>query len=58
MMNKKIKCVHCEEEIIVDDMSTTKVECKCGKISMINGVITEGTQGIDWVDISPKLLNE
>jgi len=58
MMEKKIKCVHCEQEIIVDPKSIIASKCTCGKISLNNGIIIEGSQGIDWVDVSPQLLNE
>lgn len=57
MIQKKIKCVHCNQEITVDPLATTPTKCNCGKIAMNNGVITEGSQGVDWVDVSPQLLN-
>lgn len=57
MIQKKIKCVHCNQEITVDPLSTTPTKCSCGKITLNNGVITEGAQGVDWVDVSPQLLN-
>jgi len=55
-MDKKIKCVHCDNEILVDGVSTK--QCTCGSIVVTNGVITEGAIGVDWVDVSPMLLNE
>lgn len=57
-MDKKVKCIHCNTEIELNGLSTTMVRCSCGKIATNNGVIIEGTQGVDWVDISPQLLNE
>ena len=57
MIEKKIKCVHCEEVMILDATSTVAVSCGCGKTTHNNGVITEGVQGTDWVDVSPTLLN-
>ncbi len=56
-IDKKIKCVHCNQEMVVDATSVVVTKCSCGKIAMNNGVITEGAQGSDWVDISPQLLN-
>ena len=58
MIDKKIKCVHCGQEIKINPLSTIVIKCACGKITLNNGIITEGSQGIDWVDISPQLLNE
>ena len=57
-MEKKIKCIHCNTEIVVEctDICTTK--CVCGKVVTNNGIIIEGQQGVDWVDISKILLNE
>ena len=57
MINKKIKCIHCGQELTLDNTSTTAIKCGCGKVATNNGVITEGAQGTDWVDISPQLLN-
>ena len=58
MIEKKIKCMHCGNELVVNNHSTDVVQCECGKIAMNNGIITEGMQGTDWVDVSPRLLNE
>ena len=58
MINKKIKCVHCNKEMTIDPTSIVAEKCTCEKVSMNNGVITEGVQGTDWIDISPQLLNE
>lgn len=57
MLDKKVKCVHCGQELKLDPTSTTPQSCGCGKVSSNNGVITEGAQGVDWVDVSPQLLN-
>jgi len=57
MLTKKIKCVHCSNVITVDEHATIPQSCTCRKISVNNGLIIEGTQGVDWVDVSPKLLN-
>jgi hypothetical protein len=51
-LKKKVKCVHCSS--IVEENGS----CKCGKVKMINGTMTEGNLGSDYVDISAKLLNE
>ena len=58
MIDKKVRCIHCKGEMKLDSLSTIVVKCSCGKITMNNGVITEGAQGVDWVDISPQLLTE
>jgi len=55
-IDKKIKCVHCDNEILVDGVMEGK--CTCGAVVVTNGVITEGAIGTDWVDVSPILLNE
>jgi len=57
MIDKKIKCVHCGQEITVNPTSVIAEKCTCGKVGWNNGVITEGAQGADWVDISKQLLN-
>ena len=57
MLEKKIKCVHCNQEMIVDPTSTIVVTCSCSTVALNNGIITEGAQGTDWVDISQQLLN-
>lgn len=51
-INKKVKCVHCQS--IVEQSGS----CSCGKVKIINGTITEGSLGKDYVDISAQLLNE
>ena len=58
MIDKKIRCIHCNQEIVVNPLSTIVQKCHCGKLTLNNGIITEGAQGVDWVDISPQLLNE
>ena len=58
VIKDKIKCIHCGSEIVLECTDTCMTKCSCGKVSTNNGVIIEGTQGIDWVDISPQLLNE
>ena len=58
MIEKKIRCMHCNEVMVVSGYSTVPTKCSCGKIAHNNGVITEGVQGDDWVDVSPMLLNE
>ena len=55
-IDKKIKCVHCGNEIVVDGLPEGR--CACGTIVVTNGIITEGVVGTDWIDISPILLNE
>ena len=51
-INKKIKCVHCNS--IIENNG----KCICGKVNMINGIITEGKMGADYLDVSAQLLNE
>jgi len=59
MINKKIKCVHCGQELIIQTNIPTQVKsrCSCGKVSITNGVVTEGAHTKDWVDVSQQLLN-
>jgi hypothetical protein len=58
MITKKIKCIHCGNIIITDEHSTVTLSCSCKKVSVNGNLIIEGAQGVDWVDVSPKLLNE
>jgi len=58
MMDQKIKCVHCGTEMVLECTDVCVTKCECGKITTNNGVILEGQRGLDWVDISPQLLNE
>jgi len=58
MIKEKVKCVHCGTELTLDCDVICEVKCECGKVSTNNGVIVEGVQGKDWVDVSPRLLNE
>jgi len=59
MIDKKVKCIHCQQEIVMKYNIKTDVRasCSCGKVVMTNGVVTEGTLGTDWVDVSQQLLN-
>ncbi len=57
MIVKKIKCVHCGQTLECKEAVCIS-KCSCGKVAMNGGVITEGVQGSDWIDVSPKLLNE
>ena len=58
MIKKKIRCIHCGEELQLECADVCINKCTCGAVAVNNGVITEGAQGVDWVDISPQLLNE
>jgi len=58
IIKKTIKCVHCENELVVDSLNESVVTCTCGVVSINSGTIVEGTIGVDWVDVTPKLLNE
>ena len=57
MIKKKVKCVHCGDTLECNE-TVCVLKCTCGKVSLNGEVITEGTQGSDWIDVSPKLLNE
>ena len=54
-IEKKYQCVHCGASIECTDgiCSTT---CSCGKVKVTGGVVVEGRLGIDFVDVSQKLL--
>jgi hypothetical protein len=56
-INKKLKCVHCGDIVECTESHCVKV-CSCGKVSLNGEIITEGALGKDYVDVSPKLLNE
>jgi len=49
---KKVKCLHCHE--VVEQNGS----CACGKVKLVQGTITEGSLGKDYVDISAQILNE
>jgi len=59
MIDKKIKCVHCGQTLVMQTniQTTVACTCSCGKVALTNGVVTEGAQGTDWVDVSQQLLN-
>jgi hypothetical protein len=44
--------------MVVTTLTQENVQCACGKVSITNGVILEGAQGVDWIDVTPQLLNE
>ena len=56
-IEKKVKCVHCNTELQVSNL-VVEAKCVCGAIVVTNGLVTEGAHGLDWVDVSPVLLNE
>jgi hypothetical protein len=51
-INKKVQCNHCQS--VIEENGS----CNCGKIKMVQGTITEGNHGIDYIDVSAQLLNE
>ena len=57
MIKKKVKCVHCGDTLECNE-TVCVLKCTCGKVSLNGATITEGTQGSDWIDVSPTLLNE
>lgn len=56
MSEKKVKCVHCNDQIA--GSGSNLIKCRCGKVSLRGNVIVEGVEGKDFVDVSPQLLNE
>ena len=54
-IQKKIKCVSCGSVVTVYEGCTTN--CNCQKLMIVEGHIV-GTLGTDYIDVSPKLLNE
>ena len=53
---KRVKCLHCNEILNIDEKKNTK--CSCGKITIVESTVVIGREGTDWVNISPVLLNE
>lgn len=51
-ITKKVRCLHCST-IVEGDAS-----CTCGKIMIKENTVVVGAMGTDYVDVSPKLLNE
>lgn len=54
-MVKKFKCVHCNGVVECNDVACVS-QCTCGKVKTRGGVIVEGANGIDYVDVSQKLI--
>lgn len=52
---KKIKCKWCGDIIAV--VEGASIKCSCGKVILNEGVI-RGELGADYIDVTPKLLNE
>jgi hypothetical protein len=57
MIQKKIKCLHCNSEVICSD-AINESKCSCGKNVINRTMIVEGVQGTDYIDVTPVLLNE
>jgi len=51
-IKKRVKCLHCGTVVEQEG------KCTCGKVSLAANLVTEGAEGIDYQDISAKLLNE
>lgn len=49
---KKVKCNHCQA--IVEETGT----CTCNSIVLAEGNVVKGTIGVDYTDVSAKLLQE
>lgn len=56
-INKKIKCLKCGQIIECNDIRCQQ-KCSCGKIGLTGEIVTEGVIGIDYIDVTPRLLNE
>jgi len=56
-LQKKIQCIHCKG-VIECQHGVCNVSCKCGKVKTNGTIIVEGTIGLDYMDVSPKLLQE
>ena len=56
-ISKKIKCIHCNTILECTETHCVKT-CSCKKVSLNGEIITEGVCGKDYLDVSPKLLNE
>lgn len=53
---KKVKCNHCAH--VLEFMTVSSTECSCGKVKISRGLVTEGSVGTDYIDVSPVLLQE
>jgi len=51
-ISKKVKCLHCNSVI------ENNGRCECQAIFMVEGTVTEGALGKDYLDVSAVLLNE
>ena len=52
IIKTKLKCIHCNS--IVEDTGV----CTCGKVKLSYSMIVEGKLHTDYVDITPRVLNE
>ena len=57
-ITKKVRCLHCGDEIVGSNFSTESKKCKCAKVGMNGIIIIEGVEGKDYIDTSAVLLNE
>jgi hypothetical protein len=52
-ISKKYQCMHCNTIVEEDG------KCNCMKIVLVeNQLVSQATVGIDYNDLTPKLLNE
>lgn len=51
-ITKKVKCLKCDTVIEGDNT------CTCGTVVINENTIIKGTIGIDYTDLTPKLLTE
>ena len=55
-LTKRYKCVHCGS-VVECSGDRCSVSCSCNKVKTNMGIlITEGQEGIDYIDVTPKLL--
>ena len=46
----RVKCKHCGAVCEITDV------CGCGKVVLSEGVVTVGVEGVDYVNLSPKMI--
>lgn len=52
---KQVKCVKCGT-VVECNITSETIQCGCGVVKLRGGVIIEGRNGIDYVDVSQQML--
>ena len=53
-LKKKVKCNHCGT--VIEEREGVAQNCGCGAVQLTESVVTAGVPGVDYTDVSPKLI--